>query len=86
MKAHSVRPAVFAPSKEYPEDKKHQRTASRRVMDAILTPVLSVLSSSYVIPIPELSASTLAIAQGKYPDQDLLRNTDLRKIAKELKG
>ncbi|TCD61173.1 hypothetical protein EIP91_008817 [Steccherinum ochraceum] len=86
MRVHSIRPAFFGPNKEYPEDKKHQRAASRRALDAVMGPVLNITLPSYVTPIPDLTASTLAIAQGKYPDRELFRNTDLRKIAKKLKA
>lgn len=49
-----------------------------------MTPVIKYMLASYYTPIPELAAATLAIAEGKYLDQELFRNTDLRKIAKEL--
>lgn len=84
MKAHSIRPAFFAPSREYPADKKHQRTGTKNILDAVMGPVMRFALPSYYTPIPELTAATLAIAQGKYPDQELFRNTHLRQIAREL--
>lgn len=84
MKAHSLRPAFFAPATDYPEDKKHQRTTGKSALEALMRPVMRVALPAYYTPIPELTAATLAIAQGKYPDVELFRNTDIRKIAKEL--
>ncbi|THH27359.1 hypothetical protein EUX98_g6835 [Antrodiella citrinella] len=85
MKVHNLRPAFFHPSTEYPEDKKHQRVGiGRNILDFVLCTVFSFAIPSLYMPIPELTAATLAIAHGRYPDQELFRNTQLRQIAKEL--
>ncbi|KAH8101912.1 hypothetical protein BXZ70DRAFT_1007148 [Cristinia sonorae] len=84
IQVHSIRPSFFAPSREFPEDKKHQRGAGKNIVDSIMGPLLRVGLPSYYTSLPELTTATLAIALGKYPNQYLFRNTDLKKIAKEL--
>jgi len=84
MKAHCIRPAFFAPSRDHPQDRKHQRGAGKDFLDSLMGLVLRVAVPSLYTPIPEMNAAALAIAQGKYPDQEVFENSDLRQIAKEL--
>lgn len=86
MKAHSIRPGYFFPPKEFPEDRKHQRSTSAAVLDKIMTPALSVLASSMYTPNEELGLFALNVAKGRWPEKELFRNKELRELVKEVKG
>lgn len=85
MHAHSIRPAYFYPSEKYPEDVKHQRTPSAVCFNTIMEPVFGLLHPPSLTPIEDLSKFTLEVAKGRWPDQGLFRNTELRKLAKEIR-
>lgn len=85
MKAHSIRPAYFFPPKEFPEDRKYQRSTSAIILDKILTPVVCTLSPSLYTPNHDLGLFATNVAKGRWPDQELFRNKDLRELVKQVK-
>lgn len=84
MKAYVLRPGYFFPSKAYPEDRQNQRSLTLRIADAVLGPVLATLMPQGVIPTEELGRFMIELAKGRYPDQQLFRNAEMRKLVKEL--
>ena len=85
MKAHSIRPAYFAPNKKYPDDAKHQRTAGENLSNRIAGPIISTILPAFDTPVEELSTVALEIAKGRWPDIELFRNKKVRELAKELR-
>ncbi|EKM56525.1 uncharacterized protein PHACADRAFT_253704, partial [Phanerochaete carnosa HHB-10118-sp] len=84
MKAHILRPAYFRPSRDYPEDWKHQRSRAEDTLDWVLAPAFSCLLPSYVTPLPVLSKIPLEIIKGRWPDIELFPNKTMLECAKEL--
>ncbi|KAI8986625.1 hypothetical protein BD414DRAFT_486601 [Trametes punicea] len=84
IKAHIVRPGYFFPSKKHPEDRLNQRSALMRALDVIQTPLYSTFVPSVYTPIEDLARFTVELAKGRWPDQELSRNTDMRRLVKQL--
>ncbi|KAI0945578.1 hypothetical protein AcW1_001769 [Taiwanofungus camphoratus] len=84
VKAHIYRAAYFFPSKKYPEDRKNQRSTSANVADCVMSPVLSTLTPSLVSPIDDLARFAVELAKGRWPDQVLFRNSEMRGLIKQL--
>ena len=84
IKAHVFRPAYFFPSYEYPQDRLNQRSAVERIADKIQAPVFSTLLSSYYTPINDLARFAIELAKGRWPNQVMYRNAEMRKLVKEL--
>ncbi|OJT15658.1 hypothetical protein TRAPUB_5486 [Trametes pubescens] len=84
MKAYILRPGYFFPSKAYPEDRLNQRSFTLRALDAVFGPVLGTLMPSSVVPTEELGRFMIELAKGRFPDQELFRNAEMRKLVKEL--
>lgn len=84
MKAYVLRPGYFFPPKAYPEDRKNQRSLTLRVLDAVAGPLLSTLMPAAYAPTEELGRFMVELAKGRWPDQELTRNAEMRKLLKEL--
>ena len=84
MHAHSIRPAYFFPSQDYPEDAKHQRGSSALCFHKLLNPVLGTLYSAGVTPIEYLGRFSVEVAKGRWPNQQMFRNTELKNLMKKL--
>ena len=83
IKAHVFRPAYFFPSKEYPQDRMHQRGALARFFDTVSTPMLSFFPSYYT-PLEDLGRFCVELAKGRWPGQVMYRNAEMRKLIKTL--
>lgn len=84
MQARVYRAGYFFPPKEYPQDRKNQRSATLGVVDNIMTPVLKcVLPASYT-PTENLGTFALELAKGRWPDKDFYRNADMQVLVKEV--
>lgn len=81
---HVYRPGYFFPSKNYPEDRKNQRSLTLRVLDTILAPVLATLVPASNTPVADLGRFVVELAKGRWPDRVLFRNTDMQTLIKEL--
>ena len=86
MKAHTIRPGYFFPPRQYPDDRKHQRSTTAAVLDKVLTPALLVLAPSLYSPNEDLGLFALSVAKGRWPHKELFRNKDLRGLVKQVKG
>lgn len=86
MKAHLIRPGYFFPPKQFPEDRKHQRSTTAIVLDKVMTPLINVLSPSLYTPVEDLGLFALAVAKGKWTDKELFRNKDLRELVEQVKS
>ncbi|KAI0824869.1 hypothetical protein BC628DRAFT_1321275 [Trametes gibbosa] len=84
LKVHVYRPAYFFPSKDYPEDRKNQRSLPLRTLDTIFGPVLSMVAPAINTPVEDLGRFVVELAKGRWPDQVLFRNTDMQNLVKEL--
>ncbi|KAH9835303.1 uncharacterized protein C8Q71DRAFT_710050, partial [Rhodofomes roseus] len=85
MKARIYRPGYFFPSKMYPEDRKHQRSATMGRVDNVMTPAIKCLVPSTYTPTEELGTFAVELAKGRWPDKDFYRNADMRKLVTEVK-
>lgn len=84
MRAHSIRPAYFPPSRKYPDDAVNQRGRAEVLLKRVATPIFSTFTPSLFTPLEELGKVTVRIAKGWWPTVDLFRNTMIRSLAKEL--
>ncbi|KAH9849052.1 hypothetical protein C2E23DRAFT_870931 [Lenzites betulinus] len=84
LKVHVYRPGYFFPSKNYPEDRKNQRSLTLRVLDTVLAPVLATLVPASNTPVADLGRFVVELAKGRWPDRMLFRNTDMQTLIKEL--
>ncbi|KAH9887272.1 hypothetical protein C8Q73DRAFT_794826 [Cubamyces lactineus] len=84
MKVHVARPAYFFPSKKYPKDRLNQRGALARGFDVIVTPVFSTFVSGLYIPVEDLGRFCVEAAKGRWPDQVVFENVDMKKLVKGL--
>ena len=84
MTAHIYRPAYFSPSKKYPEDRLHQRSALFRVADNIMGPAFKTLTPSFYSPVEDLGRFAVEVAKGRWPQQTLFRNADMRELIKSV--
>ncbi|KAH8101879.1 hypothetical protein BXZ70DRAFT_83700 [Cristinia sonorae] len=50
IQVHSIRPSFLAPSREFPEDKKHRRGAGKNIVDSIMGPLLRAGSPHTIRP------------------------------------
>ena len=82
MKTHIFRPGYFFPSKDYPDDRLNQRGSLERAADVLMTPLFSTLLPSSYTPINEFGPFTLEILKGRWPQQELFRNAEMRKLMK----
>ena len=85
MRARVYRAGYFFPPKEYPQDRKNQRTTSLAVADSILTPVLKCMLPASYTPTESLATFALELAKGRWPDKDFYRNADMQALVKEVK-
>lgn len=83
MKAHNIRPAYFAPSREYASDWANQRGSAANYFDRIAAPVFTCLLPAYISPIKDLAKVSLEVAKGRWPDVELFRSRMMRELAKE---
>ena len=84
MTAHIHRPAYFSPSKKYPEDRLHQRSALFRAADTIMAPAFKTLAPSFYSPVEDLGRFAVEVAKGRWPQQTLFRNADMRQLMKSV--
>ncbi|KAH9887271.1 hypothetical protein C8Q73DRAFT_713402 [Cubamyces lactineus] len=84
MKAHVYRPGYFFPSKKYPEDRLNQRGSLARATDVIFSPLYQTLLPFVYTPIEDLGRFAVELAKGRWPDQELFRNADMRRLIKEV--
>lgn len=82
MAAHIYRAGYFFPSKDYPEDRLNQRSVGERIVDITLGTMLKTFTPHFYTPIELLGPYVLEIAKGRWPDQEVLRNVDMRKFIK----
>ncbi|KAI0360376.1 hypothetical protein OH77DRAFT_1418286 [Trametes cingulata] len=84
IRVQVFRPGYFFPSKKYPEDRQNQRTAALRAVDAVMTPILAAMTPALYAPIEDLARFAVELAKGRWPDQAMFRNADMRRLVKEL--
>jgi len=84
MQAYILRPGGFHPSAQHPEDAKHQRGRWESVAGHVLWPVLRITAPSLLISAEQLSAASLVVAKGLYPEQRRFDNKQLLEIANRL--
>ncbi|TFK88549.1 hypothetical protein K466DRAFT_585456 [Polyporus arcularius HHB13444] len=82
--AHIYRPGYFFPSKKYPEDRRNQRSTLLRVADVALGPAVRGLIPSHYSPIEDLGRFVVEVAKGRWPQQTLFRNADMRELVKSV--
>lgn len=83
MKAQMYRAAYFFPSKDYPQDRMNQRRAWERVFDNIFAPIFN-LFPTYYTPLEDLGRFSVELAKGRWPNQVMFRNAEMRKLVKTL--
>ncbi|EMD34758.1 hypothetical protein CERSUDRAFT_125315 [Gelatoporia subvermispora B] len=83
MLAHILRPAYFFPSKNYPEDRKNQRSSSAAYADCIMTPLISTLLPGQYTPVEDLGRFAVEAAKGRWSDETLFRNARMRELLKQ---
>lgn len=81
LKAHVYRPGYFFPSKDYPEDRLNQRGVER-ALDIVATPLFKY--TPWYSPIEDFGRFAVEVVKGRWPEQELFRNTDMRKLVKEV--
>ena len=84
MTAHIYRPAYFFPSKKYPEDRLNQRSAVFRAADTVMGPMFRTLTPSLYTPVEDLGRFVVEVAKGRWPQQTLFRNADMRELIKSV--
>ncbi|KAI0371356.1 hypothetical protein BV20DRAFT_965552 [Pilatotrama ljubarskyi] len=84
IRAHVFRPGYFFPSRTYPEDRLNQRSAMLRAADVVLAPLLTALYPAGYTPIEDLGRFAVEVAKGRWPDQGLFRNADMRRLVKQI--
>ncbi|KAI0707543.1 hypothetical protein C8T65DRAFT_808914 [Cerioporus squamosus] len=84
MTAHIYRPGYFFPSKKYPEDRLNQRGTLMRVADVAMGPLLKTLTPSLYSPIEDLGRFAVEVAKGRWPQQTLFKNADMRELMKSV--
>jgi len=84
MKAHIIRPGYFFPSAKYPEDRKNQRSRVAGILDYALTPLFECAMPSLTVSTEELGRFAVELAKGRWPDQELFRNGQMRELVKQL--
>lgn len=84
MEAHIFRPGYFFPSPAYPEDRKHQRGLIANLFDYIATPLGRWFAPSLLTPTEELGLFAIELAKGRFPDQKMYRNAEMRRLVQEL--
>lgn len=82
LKAHVYRPGYFFPSKDYPEDRLNQRGGVERALDIVATPLFKY--TPWYSPIEDFGRFAVEVVKGRWPEQELFRNTDMRKLVKEV--
>ncbi|KAM5541735.1 hypothetical protein V8D89_004464 [Ganoderma adspersum] len=83
MKAQIFRPGYFFPSKSYPQDRMNQRGAFERLVDNVSTPIFSFFPGYYT-PLADMGRFAVELAKGRWPDQVMFRNAEMRKLIKTL--
>ena len=76
MTAHIYRPAYFSPSKKYPEDRLHQRSALFRMADNIMGPAFKTLTPSFYSPVEDLGRFAVEVAKGRWDGSAVLKALD----------
>ncbi|RPD56900.1 hypothetical protein L226DRAFT_615315 [Lentinus tigrinus ALCF2SS1-7] len=84
MTAHIYRPGYFFPSNKYPEDRLNQRSALLRVADVAMGPLMRALMPSLYAPVEDLGRFAVEVAKGRWPQQILFRNADMRELMKSV--
>ncbi|KAH9930537.1 uncharacterized protein BXZ73DRAFT_101909 [Epithele typhae] len=84
MKTHVFRPGYFFPSKDYPEDRQNLRGPLLRGLDAVIGPVFNTLAPSAITPTELLGRFCVDLAKGRWPEQDLSRNGEMRTMMKDV--
>ncbi|PCH44850.1 hypothetical protein WOLCODRAFT_124211 [Wolfiporia cocos MD-104 SS10] len=84
MKAHVFRPAYFCPSPKYPQDRLHQRSFMYRTFDRVMPTIMSCVAPSMWTPVEDLSRFSVGLAKGRWPEQDLYRNSEMRELVKQI--
>ena len=83
MRSHVFRPGYFFPSKDYPEDRLNQRGAVARALDIVTSPIYA-LAPSFYTPIDDFGKFAMELVKGRWPQQELFRNAEMRKLMKTL--
>ncbi|KAI9062181.1 hypothetical protein FKP32DRAFT_1593757 [Trametes sanguinea] len=84
MITHVLRPGYFFPSKQYPEDRRNQRGALLSAVDTLLSPIFSKFTPSLYSPVEELGPFAVEVAKGRWPNQQVFSNADMRRLMKDL--
>ncbi|KZT70437.1 hypothetical protein DAEQUDRAFT_725345 [Daedalea quercina L-15889] len=84
MQARIYRPGYFFPSKNNPEDRTNQRSATLGVVDNVMTPVLKCVMPSVYTRTEDLSTFAVELAKGRWPETDQYRNADMHKLVKDV--
>lgn len=83
IKVQIFRPGYFFPSKQYPQDRMNQRGTIGRVLDVVTGPIYSLFPSFYS-PVGDLGRFSVELAKGRWPDQVMFRNAEMRKLVKSM--
>ncbi|KAI0747112.1 hypothetical protein C8Q80DRAFT_1105707 [Daedaleopsis nitida] len=86
MTAHVYRPAYFFPSKDYPEDRRNQRSVGERILDVTLGAATKALAPSFYTPLEQFGPFVLEVAKGRWPNQELFRNADMRRLMESFRS
>lgn len=86
MAAQVIRPGYFFTPKQFPEDRKHQRSITALMLDKLMTPALSALAPSLYTPNSELGLFAVNVAKGQWRDKELFTNKDLRSLVQQIKA
>lgn len=82
LEGHVIRPSYFFP--KLASDRMNLRTKGERVLDFFLSPLLSLLRSSFVTPVDELGVFAVEVAKGRWPEEEMFLNARLRELVKTL--
>ncbi len=84
MKVQIFRPGYFCPSNEYPQDRMNQRGTVERALDFLAVPVYSRFFPTFYTPVGDMGRFTVELAKGRWPDQVMFRNAEMRNLIKSL--
>ncbi|TDL15951.1 hypothetical protein BD410DRAFT_795883 [Rickenella mellea] len=84
MKAQNIRPGYFFPS--HPDDRQDLRTGFSRFIDRVIMPIVKTAAPSMAIDISDLGKVAVEIAKGKYGEDEVFSNAQMRGLLKTRKA
>ncbi|KAG1754962.1 uncharacterized protein EDB91DRAFT_262829 [Suillus paluster] len=86
IKASTMRPAYFFPSKDHPSDRENIRSPAARAIDCLAAPVMRTILPSMYTPIEDLGLFAIEAAKGRWSDENLFPNSKIREYIKALRA